>query len=149
MIIGGSLAGAGALIGTGVLELGACVALVAEGGSNFSSDLSDFNYYEKLACDLAKYSEDWSKGAFGSAQENLQYHFDAHGREVGAKSLGEYANKANQYKETILSKKIKANRAPGYTDNVYQYKYNGKYIRLEHVQEGYKITYKIVSYGKQ
>ena len=148
-VIAVALTGAGALIGTGAIELGACLALVAEGGSNFGSDLSDFRYYEKLACDLIEYSEYWSKGSFGSPQENLQKHFEKHGDELGAKDLGDYAKKANSFKETVLSKKIKGNKASGFTGDVYHYKYNGKYIRLEHIQEGYNVTYKIVSYGKQ
>jgi len=49
--------------------------------------------------------------------------------------------------KTVLDKRVKGKLTPGYTDNVYRYKYNGKYIDLEHVSEGYKTIYKIISYG--
>jgi len=104
-VIGGSLAGAGALIGAGAIELGVGIALVAAGGGNLGGDFDNFKYFNQLDCDAGKFITNWSCGREPTPKENLLYHFKKHGGEVGAKSIEEYAKKADNFMKTVIDKR--------------------------------------------
>ena len=42
-------------------------------------------------------SSEWNKGSFDSSQESLDYHFNKHGEEVGAKNTEQYLRKAEEF----------------------------------------------------
>ena len=86
----------------------------------------------------------WSKGSYDSPQASAADHFARHGREVGAKSLEQYTNKATSFANDVLSKRVKRTFVDGFTDNVYRYKKAGKYVDL--VFDGFE--HLIVSFGK-
>jgi hypothetical protein len=144
-----SLSGAAALIGVGIIEIGASIALIAAGMGNLGSDSNDFEYYNKLDCDLTKYSENWGRGREATPKDNLLYHYNKHRTEVNARNLEDYARKAENFMKSVLDNKIKGTRVPGFSENVYRHRFNGKYIELEYITEGYNKVYKIISYGKQ
>ena len=86
----------------------------------------------------------WADGGRGSGEQNALDHYDKHGSEVGANSFNDYLKKAKNFANTVLSKKIKGRYVSGYTDDVYRYNFNGKYIDL--VFNG--IEHLIVSFGR-
>lgn len=88
-------------------------------------------------CDI---SAKWAKGSFGDSFTSLQKHFEKHGKEVGAKTVEEYARKAESFKQNLRG----ATKHPvsGATVGVIRYKKNGKYIDI--APDG-----TIVSFGKQ
>lgn len=88
----------------------------------------------------------WGTGGTGNSYNNANKHYNKHGNEVGAKNFQDYLRKANAFKDTVLSKKIKGIHVSGKTPDVYRYNFNGKYIDLQKLSDG---TYKIISYGKQ
>lgn len=99
--------------------------------------------------------DNWGEGSRGSAYNNANYHYEKHGTEVGANSFDDYLRKANAFKNRVLSKfkNPSTAHAPGSTPNTYRYRYDGKYVDLEHIMgKDYFgnpkiIDYKIISYG--
>jgi len=87
----------------------------------------------------------WAEGSFDSPRQSEEYHYNKHGFEVGASDIDDYTRRATNYANTVLDKKIKGNLVSGFTENVYQYKYNNNYIRLL-FEEGEHL---IVSFGRQ
>jgi len=87
----------------------------------------------------------WADGGRGSGEQNSLDHYDKHGGEVGARDYEDYLRKAKVFANTVLTKKDKGViYISGYTDGVYRYNYNGKYIDL--VFNG--IEHLIVSFGR-
>lgn len=91
-----------------------------------------------------KCNGNWADGGRGSGHNNAVHHFNKNGTEVHAADLDTYTRKATNFANTVLEKKIKGRYVSGYTDNVYRYKFNGKYVDL--VFDG--IEQLIVSFGK-
>jgi len=85
-------------------------------------------------------SSSWNKGSFDSAEESLEYHFNKHGEEVGAKDIDQYVRKAEEFAKTAKKGSIKRN-VEGAVEGVIRYIKNGKYIDL--APDG-----SIVSFGK-
>lgn len=82
----------------------------------------------------------WHKGTFGSVEDSLNYHFKKHGSEVGATSIEQYINKAEQFTKNLRRAKVKILNEP--TPGVKRYYKNGKYIDI--APDG-----TIISFGKQ
>jgi hypothetical protein len=81
----------------------------------------------------------WDKGTFDSPEGSLKYHFDKHGKEVGALTPEEYLHKAKVFSQNLKgARKVKIN-TPTY--GVIRYYKNGKYLD--------KLGDKIISFGKQ
>ncbi|MEX5907241.1 hypothetical protein [Providencia hangzhouensis] len=81
----------------------------------------------------------WHQGSFNSPDESLQKHYEKHGKEVGAGSVEQYRNKAEEFVKNL--KGARTVKVRGATDNVTRYYKNGKY--LDRTSEG-----KIISFGK-
>ena len=86
-------------------------------------------------------SSEWNKGSFDSSQESLDYHFNKHGEEVGAKNTEQYLRKAEEFAKNAKKGSTKS-RVRGEVEGVIRYKKNGKYIDI--APDG-----SIVSFGKQ
>ncbi len=128
-----------ALAASGVCAIGG-VALQAVSDSAGNIYRSDYNKLQETT------SESWSKGSYSSPEESLYEHYDKHGAEVGAKNKEDYLRKAAAFRDTILKKRLKpSHMVSGKTPNVFRYRFNNKYIDLEHVSEG---VYRIISFGK-
>lgn len=73
-----------------------------------------------------KSKENWGKGTFDSVEDSLNYHFNEHGEEVGAKNINQYVKKAEGFRQNLRG----ANKS--YPDNgtagAVRYSKNGKYI---------------------
>ncbi|MBV2190105.1 hypothetical protein [Providencia rettgeri] len=82
----------------------------------------------------------WHQGSFNSPDESLQKHYEKHGKEVGAGSIEQYRNKAEEFVKNL--KGARTVKVRGATDNVTRYYKNGKY--LDRTSEG-----KIISFVKQ
>ncbi|MEY0049285.1 hypothetical protein AB7W83_01405 [Providencia rettgeri] len=82
----------------------------------------------------------WHQGSFNSPDESLQKHYEKHGKEVGAGSVEQYRNKAEEFIKNL--KGARTVKVRGATNNVTRYYKNGKY--LDRTSEG-----KIISFGKQ
>ncbi|MCO4961040.1 hypothetical protein M1V49_24780 [Escherichia coli] len=82
----------------------------------------------------------WSKGSWDTPAESLLEHFRKHGREVGAETVEQYLNKAKVFSENL--RRIKPTKVSGYTENVWRYRKNGRYIDVA-VDTG-----EIVSFGR-
>ena len=140
--VGVTVSIAGVVIGTAELAYGAAVATTA-----WNNLLEDAGKLDGLKSGSG---DSWGSGNFESIFKSQQYHYNEHGAEVGAKNFEDYLRKAEAYKKTILEKKIKSNTlVEGDTPNVFRYRYNGKYIDLQHIYNkwGTIIDYKIISYG--
>lgn len=72
----------------------------------------------------------WGDGGKGSPENNQIWHYDKHGSEVKAFNLEQYLDKAKNFANTVLNKKIKGVPISGITENVFRYRFNGKYIDL-------------------
>ncbi|MEQ4652511.1 hypothetical protein AB7146_06020 [Providencia rettgeri] len=81
----------------------------------------------------------WHQGSFNSPDESLQKHYEKHGKEVGAGSVEQYRNKAEEFVKNL--KGARTVKVRGATNNVTRYYKNGKY--LDRTSEG-----KIISFGK-
>ena len=86
-------------------------------------------------------SSEWNKGSFDSSQESLDYHFNQHGEEVGAKNTEQYLRKAEEFAKSAKKGSTKSH-VRGEVEGVIRYKKNGKYIDI--APDG-----SIVSFGKQ
>ena len=86
-------------------------------------------------------SSEWNKGSFDSSQESLDYHFNKHGEEVGAKNTEQYLRKAEEFAKNAKKGSTKS-RGRGEVEGVIRYKKNGKYIDI--APDG-----SIVLFGKQ
>ncbi len=82
----------------------------------------------------------WGQGSFKSAEDSLRYHFEEHGREVGATDAEQYLRKAQGFAQNL--KGATKSRVDGETPGVIRHKKNGKYIDLD--ADG-----NIISYGSQ
>ena len=74
-------------------------------------------------------SSEWNKGSFDSSQESLDYHFNKHGEEVGAKNTEQYLRKAEEFAKNAKKGSTKS-RVRGEVEGVIRYKKNGKYIDI-------------------
>lgn len=83
--------------------------------------------------------DSWDKGSFDSPEGSLDYHFNKHGREVGATTPQQYLRKATEFAKNL--KGAKKVDIKGATGNVTRYYKNGKYIDM--------VGKKIISFGKQ
>ena len=86
-------------------------------------------------------SSEWNIGSFDSSQESLDYHFNKHGEEVGAKNTEQYLRKAEEFAKNAKKGSTKS-RVRGEVEGVIRYKKNGKYIDI--APDG-----SIVLFGKQ
>jgi hypothetical protein len=80
----------------------------------------------------------WAAGSFGSRAESLLYHFQKHGRDVGATSMGQYLNNALGFAGNLRS--ATRSRVDGTLGGVIRYKKLNKHFDLDDVGN-------IVSFG--
>ncbi|WP_308008851.1 hypothetical protein [uncultured Fusobacterium sp.] len=85
-------------------------------------------------------AEGWGKGSFESSERSLKYHFERHGKEVGAKDIDQYVRKAKEFAKTA-KKNSRHWPVDGETPDVTRYVKNGKYIDLTPKGD-------IISFGK-
>lgn len=73
----------------------------------------------------------FAKGSFESSEKCLQYHFQKHGAEVGAKTVNEYVKLAAETAQKVVENNIPAIRAvSGATSNVFRYEVGNFYIHM-------------------
>jgi len=137
-----------ALSADGVVTAGAGITIAYTAAANLDDDFSKFQC-EQRNNDVSEYLDDWSAADRGSSGANMEYHYIKHGTEVGAKNLPDYCRKARAFRDTVLKKRLSHYRIGGATDNVYRWKFNGKYIDMEVIQQAGTTIYKIVSFGLQ
>ncbi|MCQ2601215.1 MAG: hypothetical protein MJ184_07615 [Treponema sp.] len=124
---------------------------------NFQKDTSGIIYAPNgvvfatvdQACKYSEGKPDWSdvdgwgKGTFSNANESLLYHFDKHGKEVGAINIQQYLNKAKGFSQNLKNaKKIPSKNSLTGEYNATRYEKNGKFIILDNE------TKDILSFGK-
>ncbi|MFL0253033.1 hypothetical protein ACJDT4_21730 [Clostridium neuense] len=97
---------------------------------------STFQYADKGEGTSGK----WNQGSFDSGKNSLEYHFNKHGKEVGAKDADQYLRKAEEFARNLRG--AKRYRVQGEVDGVTRYVKNGKYIDL--APDG-----TIISFGKR
>ncbi|MFE6709111.1 hypothetical protein ACFVEL_30125 [Bacillus thuringiensis] len=104
----------------------------------------DQAYYNGLMIRYGVFNNDgvwsWSQGSFDHPIESLVYHYNEHGKEVGATSMSQYINKSVAFKTNLRGATV--SKVNGKTPNVYRYKKLGKYIDI---QKGSNL---IVSFGR-
>ncbi|MEC1178603.1 hypothetical protein P9B03_08925 [Metasolibacillus meyeri] len=81
----------------------------------------------------------WHEGSFDFPAMSLVYHFNKHGKEVGADTAASYLNKAIEFRRTA-KKGVKPSYVSGEVEGTQRYRKNGRYIDL--APNG-----KIVSFG--
>ncbi|MDR0491531.1 MAG: hypothetical protein LBH28_09850, partial [Oscillospiraceae bacterium] len=91
----------------------------------------------------------WGRGSRSSSYDNANYHYERHGYEVNAKDFNDYLRKADAFKDTVLQRGTRGTCAPGFTDNVYRFSFNGRYIDMEKIIIGGQTVYEIISYGSR
>ena len=128
-----------AIAGTGLVISGSALANMFDVRIQ-KSESSKGNGDGKNSQENANSSE-WNKGSFDSSQESLDYHFNKHGEEVGAKNTEQYLRKAEEFAKNAKKGSTKS-RVRGEVEGVIRYKKNGKYIDI--APDG-----SIVSFGKQ
>lgn len=89
--------------------------------------------------DCSSGTKEWSKGSFDTPEESLYYHYEKHGSEVGASSIEQYLNKAQNF--SLKLKGARRVELSGATEGVIRYYKNGKYIDM--------LDDQIFSFGKQ
>lgn len=82
----------------------------------------------------------WHPGSFDFSAMSIVWHYEKHGKEVGAKSAADYLNKAIEFRRTA-KKGVKPSNVSGEVPGVKRYRKNGKYIDL--APDG-----RIVSFGR-
>ena len=92
---------------------------------------------EKLAKET-----NWGKGSYNSPGQSLKDHYAKHGKEVGAKTEKQYADKAEAFAKNA-KKGVHPTKVKGETPDVYRYRKNGNYVDIQ------KGTNKIISFGKK
>ena len=86
-----------------------------------------------------KIDKSWDKGSFDSPEGSLDYHFNKHGKEVGAENIKQNLRKATEFAKNLRgARTVKLNNP---TPGVIRYYKNGKYLD--------KLGDKIISFGKQ
>ena len=128
-----------AIAGTGLAVSGSALAKMFDVRIQ-KSESSKGNGDGKNSRENANSSE-WNKGSFDSSQESLDYHFNKHGEEVGAKNTEQYLRKAEEFAKNAKKGSTKS-RVRGEVEGVIRYNKNGKYIDI--VPDG-----SIVLFGKQ
>ena len=128
-----------AIAGTGLAISGSALAKMFDVRIQ-KSESSNGNGDGKNSQENANSSE-WNKGSFDSSQESLDYHFNKHGEEVGAKNTEQYLRKAEEFAKNAKKGSTKS-RVRGEVEGVIRYKKNGKYIDI--APDG-----SIVLFGKQ
>jgi RHS repeat-associated protein len=144
--IGASITAAIGAVVEGGISIAAGVALFASGYGNFGDDRGNYDYFSKIEYEAKQYFKDWSKGKEVSGEVNMRVHYDEHS-DVGAKNLADYGRKARAFRDTVIKNKLKGRPVDGFTENVYRFNYNGKYIDLEIINQGSTRIFKIISYG--
>ena len=71
----------------------------------------------------------WAKGSYDTIKDSLIDHFYRHGESVGAKSVDNYLDKAQQFASNL--KRAKKYNVTGYTEGAVKYVKNGRYIILD------------------
>lgn len=71
----------------------------------------------------------WHRGSFDFPGESIVFHYNKHGKDVGAKSAASYLNKSIQWRKTA-KKGAKVKSIPGEVPGVKRYSKNGRYIDL-------------------
>ncbi len=127
--------GAGLAPGTAVLVL-AEVFVTADGVVTTVQGIYGLANDQKSKKDTGNWN--WGKRTFDLVEELLQYHFEEHGKEVGAKDIEQYTRRAERFRERVKSAKktLSENGTPGSVC----YTQNGKYIIIGFNKE-------ILSYG--
>lgn len=73
----------------------------------------------------------FAKGSFNTVDDCVNYHFNKHGAEVGAKTVSEYVKLAEQTANTVVKNGIPAIRqVTGATANVFRYEVGNYYIHM-------------------
>ena len=129
--------GAGLVPGTAVLVL-ADALVAADGVVTVVQGMYGFANDQQRYQESKENTGNWGRGTFDSVEESLQYHFDKHGEEVGAKDIEQYIRKANGFRENL--KGAKKTPLENGTPGSVRYTKNGKYIIIGPDEE-------ILSYG--
>lgn len=119
-------------------------AFSASGGASATAggadpNPNDDNERKTEKADSRDSTSRFNKGSFKTKEESLQYHFDKHGAEVGARSPAEYARKAEAFSQNLRG--ATRTNVDGAVENVTRYSKSGKYIDIARDKT-------IVSFGK-
>lgn len=98
-----------------------------------------------LAHPLDELATLWDRGSFDSAGESLQWHFEKHGREVGATDVASYARKAEGlYRSVVADPWSTGAPVPGETPDVRRFTRGARYIDLYRTSSNRRL---IISFG--
>ena len=87
----------------------------------------------------------WDRGSFDSPGGSLQWHFEKHGREVGASDVESYARKAENLYNSVRSDRWGSGApVPGETINVRRFTRGERYMDLYQTSSGLRL---IISFG--
>lgn len=87
----------------------------------------------------------WDRGSFNSSGESLQWHFEKHGREVGATDAASYARKAEGLYRSVVDDPWGTGAAvPGETANVRRFTRGPRYIDIYRTSSNQRL---IISFG--
>ncbi|MGG2018472.1 hypothetical protein, partial [Bacillus sp. S10(2024)] len=95
---------------------------INEGDAALRSDPGENAYYNSLMVKYGVFSHDgvwsWHKGSFGHPIESLAYHYNKHGKSVGATTMTQYINKSIAFKANL--KGATTSKVNGAVPNVYR-----------------------------
>lgn len=87
----------------------------------------------------------WDRGSFDSPGESLQWHFEKHGREVGATDVASYARKAQNFYLTVWKDPWGTGApVPGETPDVRRFTRGPRYVDLYRTSSNQRL---IISFG--
>lgn len=90
-------------------------------------------------------ARNWDRGSFDSPGASLQWHFEKHGKEVGAADVQKYADQANSMFGTVRSDRwTSGDPVPGETENVRRFRRGNRYIDVYKTSSGDRL---IISFG--
>jgi hypothetical protein len=98
-----------------------------------------------LSHPLDELARHWDRGSFDSPGESLQWHFEKHGREVGATDVAFYARKADGMYDAVVGDPWGTGMpVPGETPNVRRFTRGPRYMDVYRTSSNLRL---IISFG--
>lgn len=143
-LTGGTVGGIESYKETGKVDINAILAGAVAGGVAGAVTGTAVGLAKKAILGIKNATYSFSKGSFSSSSKSLKYHFQKHGKDVGAETMNQYKRKAFDVAKEVVKQGITPSKAvSGATANVFRYKINQYYIDM--IIDGSKII--VVSFG--
>lgn len=98
-----------------------------------------------LSHPLDELARHWDRGSFDSPGDSLQWHFEKHGREVGATDVASYARKADGMYDAVVGDSWGTGMpVPGETSNVRRFTRGARYMDVYRTSSNLRL---IISFG--